>query len=131
VTLGPAIEPAWATARNARSRSIDRPRRTNRSANNVRSIDEAVVAGARRDAACELLGLTSRTLERWVDHGDDGRHGPKTEPANKLSEAERRKIIALATSPEFRDQSPKQIVPRLADQGRYVASEATFYRAAR
>jgi transposase InsO family protein len=87
-----------------------------------------VIAGARRDAACELLGLTARTLERWVDHDDDGRHGPKTEPANKLSETERRKIIALATSPEFRDQSPKQIVPRLADQGRYVASEATFYR---
>jgi len=37
-------------------------------------------------------------------------------------------LIALATSPEFRDQSPKQIVPRLADQGRYLASEATFYR---
>lgn len=87
-----------------------------------------MAAGARREAACELLGLTARTLERWVDHADDGRHGPNTEPANKLSEAERRKLIALATSPEFRDQSPKQIVPQLADQGRYVASEATFYR---
>jgi len=49
-------------------------------------------------------------------------------PANKLSEAERRQILVVATSPEFRDQSPKQIVPRLADQGQYVASEATFYR---
>jgi len=87
-----------------------------------------VAAGARLEAACELLGLTARTLERWADQDDDGRRGPNTVPANKLTEAERRQIIAVTTSPEFRDQSPKQIVPRLADQGRYLASEATFYR---
>lgn len=34
----------------------------------------------------------------------------------------------MATSPEFRDVSPHQIVPALADQGRYLASESTFYR---
>lgn len=93
-------------------------------------IDEAVAAGARRDVACELLGLTARTLERWAeqDDGDDRRRGPNTVPANKLSETERRKLIAVATSPEFRDLSPKQIVPRLADRGEYIASESTFYR---
>lgn len=90
-----------------------------------------MAAGARRKVACELLGLTARTLERWGDQDDDRRHGPNTVPANKLTEAERRQIIAVATSSEFRDQSPKQIVPRLADQGRYVASEATFYRVLR
>jgi transposase InsO family protein len=75
-----------------------------------------------------MLGLTARTLERWGDQDDDRRHGPNTVPANKLTEAERRQIMAVVTSPEYRDQSPKQIVPRLADQGRYLASEATFYR---
>ena len=79
-----------------------------------------MASGARRKVACELLGLTARTLERWGDEDDDGRHGPNTVPANKLPETERRQIIALATSPEFRDQSPKQIVPRLADQGRLL-----------
>jgi putative transposase len=91
-------------------------------------IDEAVAAGARRKVACELIGLTARTLERWADHDDDRRHGPNTMPANKLSETERRKLLAVATSAEFRDQSPKQIVPRLADRGEYLASESTFYR---
>jgi transposase InsO family protein len=91
-------------------------------------IDEAVAAGARRSVACELLGLSERTVERWADHDDDRRHGPNTVPANKLSAAERGKLIAVATSPEFRDQSPKQIVPRLADRGEYIASESTFYR---
>ncbi len=94
-------------------------------------VQEAVAAGARRWHACEVLGLTVRTLERWGDADDDGRHGPNTVPANKLSDTERKKLIAIATSVEFRDRSPSQIVPRLADRGEYVASESTFYRVLR
>jgi transposase InsO family protein len=94
-------------------------------------IDEAVVAGAGRAAACKLLGLSVRTLERWDGDREDSRRGPKSPPANKLTEAERRRVIAIATSAEFRDQSPKQIVPSLADRGRYVGSESTFYRVLR
>jgi transposase InsO family protein len=37
-------------------------------------------------------------------------------------------VIRIATSAEFCDKSPHQIVPSLADRGEYVASEATFYR---
>lgn len=93
-------------------------------------IDEAVEAGARLCAACGVLDLSTRTVQRWRNQnsGDDRRHGPNTVPANKLSTAERKKVIVVATSPEFRDLSPKQIVPTLADQGKYVASESTFYR---
>lgn len=94
-------------------------------------VDEAVAAGARRWRACEVLGLTVRTLERWGADDDDGRHGPNTVPANKLSGAERRKVVLVATSTEFRDCSPTQIVPRLADRGEYIASESTFYRVLR
>lgn len=91
-------------------------------------IEEAVAAGASRTRACEVIGLPTRTLQRWAHKADDGRHGPKHTPANKLSEAERRRVVAVATSPEFRDQSPKQIVPTLADRGEYLASESSFYR---
>jgi putative transposase len=91
-------------------------------------VAEAVTAGARRWRACELLGIAVRTLERWGDDRQDGRHGPKSEPTNKLSATERRRIIAVATSAEFRDESPKQIVPTLADRGEYVGSESTIYR---
>lgn len=91
-------------------------------------VDEAVAAGARRAAACKVIGLPPRTLERWAHKSDDMRNGPKHAPANKLSSAERNEVIEIATSTEFRDQSPKQIVPKLADGGRYVASESTFYR---
>lgn len=91
-------------------------------------VADAVAAGARRWKACEMLGIAVRTLERWGDDREDGRHGPKSEPANKLSATERRRIIDVATSAEFRDASPKQIVPTLADRGEYVGSESTIYR---
>jgi len=91
-------------------------------------VAEAVTAGARRWKACEMLGIAVRTLERWGDDREDGRHGPKSEPANKLSATERRRIIAVATSAEFRDESPKQMVPTLADRGEYIGSESTIYR---
>jgi transposase InsO family protein len=96
-------------------------------------IDEAVQAGARRHKACEILGLSERTVQRWLRQGvgDDRRAGPLTRPLNKLSDAERDELVKTACSPEFRDLSPWQIVPRLADMGLYLASEATFYRVLR
>ncbi len=66
-------------------------------------IAEAVVAGARRWRACEVLGLSVRTVERWGTNDEDGRHGPNHVPANKLSEVERQKAVDVMTSPEFRD----------------------------
>lgn len=96
-------------------------------------LDEAQAAGARLAPACRELGLDARTVQRWRARGggDDRRHGPKTEAPNKLSAVERREVLEVANRPEFRDLSPKQIVPKLADQGRYVASESTFYRVLR
>lgn len=98
-------------------------------------VEEAVQAGARQEAATQLLGLSPRTLERWREQGaqggEDRRRGPLTEPGNKLSEAERAAVVETANLPQYRDLSPKQIVPRLADEGTYLASESTFYRTLR
>ena len=82
------------------------------------------------NAACRILGVSVRTIQRWrlEGGGEDGRQGPRTEPGNKLSEAERQAVLDMATSPEFRDLSPKQMVPTLADRCIYLASEATVYR---
>ncbi len=93
-------------------------------------LDEAVQAGARLRVACRELGLSVRTIERWRGQsgGDDGRKGPLTAPANKLSEADRQQVLETVNSPEFRDLSPNQIIPILADQQIYIASESTVYR---
>lgn len=98
----------------------------------LRLIRNAVKAGARRAKACEALGLSLRTVQRWERlgpaGGGDRRSGPKSAPLNKLSEEERREVFRIVNSPEYRDLSPRQIVPRLADRGVYVASESTIYR---
>jgi len=93
-------------------------------------IAEACAAGARLSRVCEQIGLSTRTVQRYQRNpdGEDQRRGPKTTPKNKLSDKERASIIAWANSPEYRNMSPKQIVPLLADKKIYIASESTFYR---
>jgi len=92
-------------------------------------VSKAVQSGCRKSRASELLGLSVRTLQRWEkENMEDRRRGSRAQPANALSEAEREQIRQLLVSPAYRDLSPKQIVPRLADQGIYLASESTLYR---
>ena len=93
-------------------------------------IEEAIDAGARQSKACEIIGLSAKTVRRWnrTDNEQDGRIDALHEPANKLTEAECQQIIAIANEAEYADLSPSKIVPRLADKGIYIASEASFYR---
>jgi transposase InsO family protein len=96
-------------------------------------INEACAGGARLASACEMLELSARTLQRWRENAEgmaDGRKqaGTRHEPANKLSEQERQRILDIANAPEFAHLPPSQIVPALADQGQYIASESSFYR---
>jgi putative transposase len=96
----------------------------------INLIDKAVESGARLKMAADIMGLSARTIIRWRQQGNDQdqRKGPLTAPANKLNEQERQQVIDISNSASFRDLSPKQIVPKLADQGVYLASESTFYR---
>ena len=93
-------------------------------------IDKAIDSGARLEKAAAMLGLSGRTIIRWRQKGDgqDQRKGPSTAPANRLSEQQRQQILDISNSAPFRDLSPKQIIPKLADKGVYLASESTFYR---
>lgn len=97
-------------------------------------IDETCTAGARLERACSQIGLSHRTVQRWrrpeASHGDRrvaGLH-KRAAPAHKLSQAERDAALQLLNADEFKNLPPSQIVPRLADQGRYIASESTLYR---
>jgi len=94
-------------------------------------LEEAVTAGARQHQACKVLGLSARTLQRWQTGeavSDDKRPQRDYQPPHKLTEIERAEVLTVANSAEFGHLPPSQIVPRLADQGRYLASESTFYR---
>jgi transposase InsO family protein len=95
-------------------------------------IEEARRGGARLKPACEQLGLSVRTYLRWTRGGelrtDERPQASRPEPANKLSVEERTRILELCHQPAYASLPPSQIVPRLADQGEYIASESSFYR---
>ena len=93
-------------------------------------INEARQSGARQSKACEVMVISAKTYQRWHDPENqcDGRVQAKHDPANKLSELERQRMVKLANEPDYADLSPSKIVPKLADEGRYLASESSFYR---
>jgi putative transposase len=92
-------------------------------------IDEAVQQGARRAQACEQLGLSVRSVQRWRLAPGDGRVDARREaPPNRLDEAQRQAVLEALNRPEYASLTPHQIVPKLVDEGVYLASESTFYR---
>ena len=102
----------------------------------VTLIDTAMSAGARQSVACAELGLSERTVQRWMGPEgtvrDDRRPlAEHPEPAKKLSQEEHDHIVATCNTPEFASLPPSQIVPRLADKGIWIASESSFYRVLR
>lgn len=93
-------------------------------------IGEAIASGARQSRACEVMGIGAKTYQRWVrpENVQDGRLESQREPPNKLTELERQRIIKVANEPGYAQLPPSKIVPKLADEGRYIASESSFYR---
>lgn len=93
------------------------------------AIEQARSGGSRLASACRMLGLSARTIERWQSKaGGDLRCGPKHAPSNSLNALEVAAVLALLTAPGNAGISPKELVPRLADAGTYLASESTIYR---
>lgn len=108
------------TAREERQRLVD-------------WIDEAHAAGARLAPACREAGITVRTLQRWRDgdgqvHVDRRPEAVRPPPAHALGAQERAEVMTLLNTPRFAALPPAQIVPRLADEGVYLASESTLHR---
>jgi putative transposase len=96
----------------------------------IELITEACQSGARKHKACELLGVSLRTVERWEKEADgiDKRKVTKRIPANKLTQERRNMVLKIANSAFYQNLPACKIVPLLADEGCYVASESTFYR---
>ena len=97
-------------------------------------LQKACTDGARMAQACAQIGLSERTVQRWqhpdTQQGDRRLAGlhQRAVPANKLSEDERQAAMAVLNGDVYKSLPPSQIVPRLADQGLYIASESTLYR---
>ena len=99
-------------------------------------IGVAHAAGARLHMACEIAGIDVRTLQRWKAHegltaGDGRPQAVRPLPSHALSGAERAQLVRVANEPRFAAVPPARIVPMLADDGVYLASESTFSRVLR
>jgi putative transposase len=102
----------------------------------ARDIDAARAAGARLAPACEVAGIELRTLQRWraqagLTAGDGRPQAVRAMPGHALSPQERAALLAVANEPRFADVPPARIVPMLADEGVYLASESSFARVLR
>jgi transposase InsO family protein len=102
----------------------------------VRDITEAHGSGARLRLACETAGIDVRTLQRWkagagLVEGDARAQAVRPVPAHALTQAERERVLCVANEPRFADLPPARIVPMLADEGVYIASESSFRRVLR
>ena len=102
----------------------------------VRDIEQTCADGSRLAPACALAGIDTCTLRRWKtgDGSIQGDRRPDAErpvPSHALTEAERARIIAVANEPRFAETPPARIVPALADEGIYIASESSFHRVLR
>ena len=102
----------------------------------VQDIHEAHRSGARLRLACETAGIDIRTLQRWnagtgLATGDGRPQAVRPVPSHALTDAEREQVLRMANEPRFADLPPARIVPMLADEGVYVASESTFARVLR
>lgn len=76
-----------------------------------------------------------RTYRRWLNHGKvhyDKRAGSeKLNAMRKLSKEEESEILSVCNEDRFSSLPPSQIVPKLLDEGLYIASESSFYRVLR
>ena len=99
-------------------------------------IDIAHAGGARLHMACGIAGIDLRTLQRWKAYeglvaGDGRPQAVRPLPSHASSQAERAELVRVANEPRFAAVPPAPIVPTLADDGMYLASESTFSRVLR
>jgi putative transposase len=78
--------------------------------------------------ACRALGAAPATIYRRRRPPKPRSRRPRPVPARALSVAEREAVLAELHCERFIDSSPAQVWATLLDEGRYLASERTFYR---
>lgn len=74
---------------------------------------------------CASLGLPRATFYRRLKPPQP--QAKRVQP-RALSELERAAVLDVLHEPRFVDQPPAQVVATLLDEGKYLASERTFYR---
>ena len=80
-----------------------------------------------------MIDVSERTLEHWRSGcgavvEDQRPHAVQGSQPHQLIHEEEQAFLNAFNRPEYQSLPPSQIVPSLADQGSYLASESSFYR---
>jgi putative transposase len=78
--------------------------------------------------ACDLLGKSRATHYRRCRPVVSRPRRPRPTPANKLTDAERSRVLAVLRHDDFVDKAPAQVWATLLDEGQYLCSQSTMYR---
>jgi len=92
-------------------------------------VAEARGQGLRERRACQVLGLSPRTLERWRQPPPAAAAPPRPRPVNALTRPEAAAVVSLIRSPEHADQSCRELALSLG-QGipAILVSHVTVWR---
>jgi len=89
---------------------------------------ELVSEGCRPTMTCSHLAVPRSTFYRHLKVPVTMEKPKRPEPKNKIPASEREEILEYLHDDRYIDQTPREIVPALADIGVYLASIRTFYR---
>jgi len=90
---------------------------------------ELTTAGVTTRAAAVLTGLSRATATRTLKRDTGADPVSRTVvPANRLSLAERTRVLEVLDSTEFVDQPPLQVYASLLARGQYLCSVSSMYR---
>lgn len=77
-------------------------------------------------ATCAALGVARSSFYRRQQPRVE--HRPRPAPPRALTMAEGQAVLDVLHEPRFVDLAPAEVYATLLDEGRYLASERTFYR---
>jgi transposase InsO family protein len=89
---------------------------------------ELTTARVSTRAAATLTGVARATAARPKKPPAGGPAREPVAPANRLTDAERARLVATLNSAEFVDQPPLQVYATLLERGEYLCSVSTMYR---
>jgi transposase InsO family protein len=91
-----------------------------------------IAGGVSTRRAAVLTGVVRSTATRRVTAATAPTPAPSArppaDPVNKLTDAERRRVLDVLTSDRYVDLAPLQIYAQLLDEGIYLCSVSTMYR---
>ena len=73
-------------------------------------VAEAKAAGARQERICEVIGICSRSVQRWKKSPSDKRpDATRPKPCHALSTEEKAEVLVVLNQKEYASLPPSQI----------------------